>query len=104
MTYGKIDPELLVDWDLHKSYSPEELGIEPDMWDYVKKDGSLMTLEDLEDLCTTIFDKMNKPTMIFGRVYTASQVAREVAWNDWNDYVKDTLSTMCAEGIIRRIN
>lgn len=102
--YGKIDPELLVDWELRKSYSPEELGIEPDMWDYVKKDGSLTTLEDLEDLCTTIFDKMNKPTMIFGRVYTASQVAREVAWNDWSGYVKDSLSTMCVEGIIRRIN
>lgn len=102
--YGKIDPELLVDWELRKSYSSEELGIEPDLWDYVKKDGSLITLEELEDLCTTIFDKMNKPTMIFGRVYTASQVAREVAWDDWSDYVKDTLSTMCVEGIIRRIN
>lgn len=47
--YGKIDPELLVDWELRKSYSSEELGIEPDLWDYVKKDGSLATLETLED-------------------------------------------------------
>lgn len=38
--YGKIDPELLVDWELRKSYSSEELGIELDLWDYVKKDGS----------------------------------------------------------------
>lgn len=28
---GKIDPELLVDWELRKSYSSEELGIEPDL-------------------------------------------------------------------------
>lgn len=102
--YGKIDPELLVNWELRKSYSPEELGIEPDLWDYVKKDGSLMTLESLEDACVHVFDKANKPSLILGRVYTASQVAREVAWDDWNDYVKDTLSTMCVEGILRRIN
>lgn len=102
--YGKIDPELLVDWDLRKSYSSEELGIEPGLWDYVQKDGSLMTLESLEDACTRVFDTANKPSLIFGRVYLASQVAREVAWNDWNDYVKDTLSNMCVEGVMRRIN
>ena len=51
-----------------------------------------------------VFDKANKASLIFGKVYTASQVAREVAWDDWNDYVKDTLSAMCVEGIIRRIN
>ena len=102
--YGKINPELLVDWELRKSYTPEELGVEPDLWDYVKKDGSLMTIETLEDACTRAFDKANKPTLIFGKVYTASQIAREVAWNDWNDYVRDTLSAMRIEGIIRRIN
>lgn len=102
--YGKIDPELLVDWELRKSYSSEELGIEPDLWDYVKKDGSLLTLENLEDTCTHVFDKENKASLIFGKVYLASQIAREVAWDDWNDYVKDTLSTMGVEGIIRRIN
>lgn len=102
--YGKIDPELLVDWELRKSYSPKELGIEPDLWDYVKKDGSLTTLESLEDACTRVFDEVNKASLIFGRTYTASQIAREVAWDDWSDYVKDTLSTMCVEGIIRRIN
>lgn len=102
--YEKIDPELLVNWELRKSYSSEELGIEPDLWDYVKKDGSLMTLESLEDACTRVFDKMNEPSLIFGRVYTASQIAREVTWDEWNDYVKDTLSNMCVEGIIRRIN
>ena len=102
--YGKIDPELLVDWELRKSYSFEELGIEPDLWDYVKKDGSLVTFESLEDACVHEFDKANRPRIIFGKVYTASQVAREVAWDDWNDYVKDTLSAMCVEGIIRRIN
>ena len=102
--YGKIDPELLVDWELRKSYSSEELGIEPDLWDYVKKDGSLMSFESLEDACTRAFDESNKPSLIFGRVYLASQVAREVAWDDWNDYVRDSLSAMCVEGIIRRIN
>ena len=102
--YGKIDPELLVDWDLRRSYTADELGIEANMWDYVMKDGSLKTIEDLEDSCTRVFDKANKPSLIFGKVYTASQVAREVAWDDWNDYVKDTLSTMCVEDIIRRIN
>ena len=102
--YGKIDPELLVDWELRKSYSSEELGIEPDLWDYVKKDGSLMTLESLEDACTRVFDKANKASLIFGRPYTASEIAREVAWDDWNDYVNDSLSAMCVEGIIRRIN
>lgn len=104
MSHGKIDPELLVDWELRKSYSPTELGIGPDLWDYVMKDGSLKTIEDLEDACTRAFDKENKPSLIFGKVYTASQVAREVAWDDWNDYVRDTLSAMCVEGIIRRIN
>lgn len=102
--YGKIAPELLVDWELRKSYSSEDLGIEPGLWDYVKKDGSLMTLESLEDACARVFDNANKHCLIFGKVYTASQIAREVAWGDWNDYVKDTLSTMCVEGIIRRIN
>ena len=102
--YGKIDPELLVDWELRKSYTSEELGIEQDLWDYVKKDGSLTTFEDLEEACTRVFDKANKPSLIFGKVYTASQVAREVAWEDWDDYVKDTLANMCVEGIIRRIN
>ena len=102
--YGKIDPELLVDWELRKSYSSEDLGIEPDLWDYVKKDGSLTTLESLEDACTREFDKKHKPSLIFGRTYTASQVAREVAWDDWNDYVNDLLSAMCVEGVIRRIN
>ena len=102
--YGKIDPELLVDWDLRKSYSAEELGIEQGLWDYVQKDGSLTTIESLEDACERVFDKANTPSLIFGRVYPASQVAREVAWDDWNDYVKDTLSNMCVKGVIRRIN
>lgn len=102
--YGKIDPELLVDWELRKSYSSEELGIEPGLWDYVKEDGSLTTIESLEDTCVGVFDRMNKPSIIFGKVYTASEIAREVAWDDWNDYVGDSLSTMCVEGIIRRIN
>ena len=102
--YGKIDPELLVDWELRKSYSAEELGIEPDLWDYVKKDGSLMTLESIEDVCVRVFDKMNKPVIIFGKVCTASEIAREVAWDDWNDYLRDSLSAMCVGGIIRRIN
>lgn len=48
-----------------------------------------------------MFDKANKASLIFGKVYLASQVAREVAWND---FVKDSLSTMYVEGIIRRIN
>jgi hypothetical protein len=104
MMYGEIAPELLVDWELRKSYSSEELGIEPGLWDYVKKDGSLTTFESLEDTCMRVFDKANKPYIIFGKFYLASQIAREVAWDDWNDYVKDTLSTMCVEGIIRRIN
>lgn len=102
--YGKINPELLVDWELRKSYSPEDLGIEPGLWDYVKKDGSLMTLEDLEDTCTRVFNNANKPALIFGRVYTASEIAREVAWEDWDNYVKDTLANMCVEGLVRRIN
>ena len=102
--HGKVDPELLVNWELRKSYSSTELGIEPDLWDYVKRDGSLMTIESLEDACVRVFDKANKPSLIFGNVYTASQVAREVAWDDWNDYVNDSLSAMCVEGIIRRIN
>lgn len=67
------------------------------MWDYVKKDGSLMILESLEDACTRAFDNTNKASIIFGKVYTAREVA-------WDDYVKDTLSAMCVEGIIRRIN
>lgn len=104
IVYGKVEPELLVDWELRKSYSSEELGIELGLWDYVKKDGSLMTLESLEDACVRVFDKANKVSLIFGKVYTASQIAREVAWDDWNDYVKDTLSAMCVDGIIRRIN
>lgn len=45
--YGKIGLEPLVDWELRKSYSSEELGVEPDLWDYVKKDGSLGTFESL---------------------------------------------------------
>ena len=102
--YGKIDSELLADWELRKSYSPEELGIEPGLWDYVKKDGSLTTIESLEDACTRAFDKANKASLIFGKTYTASEIAREVAWDDWNDYVEDSLSAMCVEGIIRRIN
>lgn len=101
---GKIDTDKLVEWDLRKSYSADELGIGSDMWDFVMKDGTLKTLEDLEDSCTRIFDKMNKPTLIFGKVYTASEIAREVAWEDWDNYVKDTLASMCVEGITRRIN
>lgn len=102
--YGKIDPELLVDWELRRSYSSEELGIELDLWDYVKKDGSLVTVESLEDACTRAFDKANKASLIFGKVYTASEIAREVAWDDWNDYVKGSVSALCVEGVIRRIN
>lgn len=102
--HEKIDPELLVDWEQRKSYTPEELGIEPDLWDYVKKDGTLTTLENLEDTCARAFDNANKPNTIFGKTYTASEIAREIAWNDWNNYIEDSLSTMRAEGTIRRIN
>ena len=101
--YGKIDADKLVEWDSRKSYSADELGIEADMWDYVMKDGSLKTVEDLEDICTRIFDKMNKPTLIFGKVYTASEIAREVARKDWNYYMRDALANMCIEGFARRI-
>ena len=102
--HGKTDTDKLVEWDFRKSYNADELEIEAGMWDYVMKDGSLKTLEDLEDACTRVFDEMNKPTIIFGKIYTASELAREIAWEDWHDYVKDTLANMCVEGIARRIN
>lgn len=102
--YGKIDTDKLVEWDLRKSYTADELGTEAGMWDYVMKDGALKTIEDLETVCAGVFDKMNSPTLIFGRVYTASEIAREVAWEDWDNYVKDTLANMCVEGLARRIN
>lgn len=100
----KVNPEILTNWDKRKSYSSEELGLDKGMWDYVSKDGTLGVIEELEDICADAFDKKNGQISLFGKLYRASDVAREVAWDDWNDYVEDTLSTMCVEGIIRRIN
>ena len=100
----KIDPELLVDWELRKSYSSEELGLDKGMWDYVSKDGTLGIIEEFEDFCADAFDKKNGQISILGKLYRASEVAREVAWDDWNDFVRDMLTRVVSNGTICRIN
>jgi hypothetical protein len=100
----KINPENLTNWDKRKSYSSEELGLDKGMWDYVSKDGTLGIIEEFEDICADAFDKANGRIMIFGRAYKASEVAREVSWEDWNDFVQDAFTRVVSHGAIRRIN
>ena len=100
----KINPENLTNWDKRKSYSSEELGLDKGMWTYVSKDGTLGIIEEFEDICADAFDKANGQIMLFGKLYRASEVAREVAWDDWNDFVQDALTHVVSHGTIRRIN
>ena len=100
----KINPGKLTNWELRKSYSSEELGLDKGMWDYVSKDGTLGIIEEFEDICADAFDMANGQIMIFGRAYKASGVAREVAWEDWNDFVQGALTHIVSHGTIRRIN
>lgn len=100
----KINPENLANWDKRKSYSSEELGLDKGMWDYVSKDGTLGIIEEFEDICADAFDKANRQIMLFGKAYRASEVAREVAWDDWNDFVQDAFTHVVSRGTIRRIN
>ena len=100
----KVNPEILTNWDKRKSYSSEELGLDRGMWDYVSKDGTLGIIEEFEDICAYAFDKKNGQISLFGKLYRASEVAREVAWDDWNDFVRDMLTRVVSNGTIRRIN
>ena len=100
----KVNPEILTNWDKRKSYSSEELGLDKGMWDYVSKDGTLGSIEEFEDICADAFDKQNGQISLFGKLYRASEVAREVAWDDWNDFVRDMLTRVVSNGTIRRIN
>lgn len=100
----KVNPEILPNWDKRKSYSSEELGLDKGMWDYVSKDGTLGIIEEFEDICADAFDKENGQINIFGKLYRASEVAREVAWDDWNDFVRDMLTRVVSNGTIRRIH
>lgn len=100
----KVNPEILTNWDKRKSYSSEELGLDKGMWDYVSKDGTLGIIEEFEDICADAVDKENGQISLFGKLYRASEVAREVAWDDWNDFVRDMLTRVVSNGTIRRIN
>lgn len=100
----KVNPEILTNWDKRKSYSSEELGLDKGMWDYVSKDGTLGIIEEFEDICADAFDKRHGQISLFGKLYRASEVAREVAWDDWNDFVRDTLTHVVSLGTIRRIS
>lgn len=100
----KVNPEILTNWDKRKSYSSEELGLDKGMWDYVSKDGTLGTIEEFEDVCANTFDMKNGQISLFGKLYRASEVAREVAWDDWNDFVRDMLTRVVSNGTLRRIN
>lgn len=100
----KVNTEILTNWDKRKSYSSEELGLDKGMWDYVSKDGTLGIIEEFEDTCADAFDKKNGQISLFGKLYRASEVAREVAWDDWNDFVRDMLTRVVSNGTIRRIN
>lgn len=100
----KVNPEILTNWDKRKSYSSEELGLDKGMWNYVSKDGTLGIIEEFEDVCADAFDKVNRQISLFGKLYRASEVAREVAWDDWNDFVRDMLTRVVSNGTIRRIN
>ena len=100
----KINPEIFTNWDMRKSFSSEELGLDNGMWDYVSKNGTLGTIEDFEDICADAFDKANGRIMLFGKLYRASEVAREMAWGDWNSFVQDALTHVVSNGAIRRIN
>lgn len=96
--------ENLTNWDKRKSYSSEELGLDKGMWNYVSKDGTLGIIEEFEDIRADAFDKVNGQIMLFGKLYRASEVAREVAWDDWNDFVQDALTHVVSHGTICRIN
>lgn len=100
----KVNLEILTNWDKRKSYSSEELGLDKGMWDYVSEDGTLGIIEEFEDFCADAFDKQNGQISLFGKLYRASEVAREVAWDDWNDFVRDMLTLVVSNGTIRRIN
>lgn len=100
----RVNPEILTNWDKRKSYSSEELGLDKGMWDYVSKDGTLGIIEEFEDICADAFDKKRGRISLFGKLYRASEVAREVAWDDWNDFVRDMLTRVVSNGTIRRIN
>lgn len=100
----KVNPEILTNWDKRKSYSSEELELDKGLWDYVSKDGTLGIIEEFEDFCADAFDKKNGQISLFGKLYRASEVAREVAWDDWNDFVRDMLTRVVSNGTIRRIN
>lgn len=100
----KVNPEILTNWGKRKSYSSEELGLDKGMWDYVSKDGTLGIIEEFEDICADAFDMESGQISLFGKLYRASEVAREVAWDDWNDFVRDMLTRVVSNGTIRRIN
>lgn len=100
----KVNPEILTNWDKRRSYSSEELGLDKGMWDYVSKDGTLGIIEEFEDICADAFDEKNRQISLFGKLYRASEVARELAWGDWNDFVRDMLTRVVSNGTIRRIN
>ena len=100
----KVNPEILTNWDKRKSYSSEELGLDKGMWDYVSKDGTLVIIEEFEGICADAFDEKNGQISLFGKLYRASEVAREVAWDDWNDFVREMLTGVVSNGTIRRIN
>lgn len=101
--HGKIDPELLVDFDSTVVYYAADLGLEPGEWDFVSCCGKLKIYEDYEALAAVGFDITHPSVELLGRQYRASDLVKEVDPDGWEAFVEMGIAHALDNNLIRRI-
>ena len=99
----RINPELLKDFDTVAAYRATDLGLEPGEYDFVTKYGDLQDYEHYVELAENTVDGTNAPIELFGKTIKPSDVAKELAPDEWEAFVEFGIAFALANDLIRKI-
>lgn len=99
----RINIELLKDFNTVVAYHAVDLGLEPGEYDFVTKYGDLQDYEHYVELAENTMDGTSAPIEVFGKEYKPSDVAKELAPDDWEAFVELGIAYALANDLIRKI-
>lgn len=95
--------EALKDFDTTVAYRAQDLGLEPEEWDFVTCNGGLQLYEDYEEMVADVVDGIKSPLVLLGKEYKPSEIAREVDPAGWQAFVELGIAYAIASNLIRKI-
>lgn len=95
--------EALTDFDTTIAYHAQDLGLEPEEWDFVACNGDLQLYEHYEELAADTIDGIESPIELLGKEYKLSDIAKEADPAGWQAFVELGIAYALANNLIRRI-